>query len=103
MEKGRCDPPVFRLPRPDNDVITLYNFQNHTLPRFLLSGVPYDGAWSIRFDGHCKGYSSFYGDRCALGSGSGSGSGSHVVQVKVDRGRATLCVPPMSMLVVTRA
>ena len=84
---------------PSNDVITVYNFQNHTLPSFLLSGVPYDGAWSIRFNGDWKGYSNFYGDRCALGSGRGS----QVVQMKVDRGRATLCVPPMSMLVVTRA
>lgn len=85
---------------PSNDVITVYNFQNQTLPSFLLTGVPYDGTWTIRFNGDWKGYSDLYEDKCAFGSGSDSQA---AVELKVNGGRATLCVPPMSMLVVTRA
>ena len=54
----------------------------------------------VRFNGDWKGYSNLYEDRCVLSINSGE---TQAVEVKVDRGRAQLCVPPMSMLVITRA
>ena len=80
-----------------NDVITIYNFQERTYPEFALNGVPYDGTWTVRFNGDWKGYSDLYNSSCVGGSGSGG------VEVSVERGKGEVCVPPMSMLVITRA
>lgn len=63
-----------------------------------LDGVPYDGTWTVRFNGDWKGYSDLFNSSCV-----GSGGGSGAVAVGVDKGRAEVCVPPMSMLVITRA
>jgi 1,4-alpha-glucan branching enzyme len=84
-----------------NDVITIYNFQKRTYPAFELTGVPYDGTWTVRFNGDWKGFSDLYGDGCVGGGDGGSGGGTVAVGVK--GGRAEVCVPPMSMLVLTRA
>ena len=49
-----------------------------------------------------KGFSDLYGNGCVGGGDSGSGGGG-IVAVSVKGGRAEVCVPPMSMLVLTRA
>ena len=34
-----------------NDVVLIFNFQKRLHPSFALVEMPYDGAWTVRFDG----------------------------------------------------
>lgn len=74
-----------------SSTLVVTNFKRQTLAAFPVSGVP-DGEWSVRFNGDSRQYAQEYGDSCA---------GQH--NVTVSGGRATLCVPSTSMLLLTRA
>ena len=75
-------------------MVLIFNFQKRLHPAFALVGMPYDGAWTVRFDGDSAAYSELYGDGCAAQLGR---------PVAVAGGRATVCVPEMALLVLTRA
>jgi len=70
-------------------------------PRFALAGIPYDGTWTVRFNGDYSGYSDLYNSSCVDPGVFRRGGG--FAAVKVVGGAGVLCVPPMSMLVLTRA
>eukprot|EP01052_Picozoa_sp_SAG31_P034071 SAG31_NODE_3928_length_3745_cov_1.460505_2_plen_88_part_00 len=68
---------------------------NYSYPRFGLLNMPYDGLWTVRFNGDSAGYSELYGDTCMQPE-------QEVVDVSVINGSGSVCVPPMSMLVLSR-
>ena len=74
-----------------NDVVVVYNMQDRTYPSFVLNSIPYDGNWTVRFDGDASIYSNIYKNSCGP------------QRVSVRGGQGTVCVPPMSMLIITRA
>ena len=104
-----------------NDVVTVYNMQRQVrfqadrflgrflnssswpqlFPRFELAGIPYDGTLTVRFNGDYSGYSDLYNSSCVDPGVFRRGGG--FAAVKVVGGAGVLCVPPMSMLVLTRA
>ena len=76
-------------------------FRPQLFPRFALAGIPYDGTWTVRFNGDYSGYSDLYNSSCVDPGVFRRGGG--FAAVKVVGGAGVLCVPPMSMLVLTRA
>ena len=75
-----------------NDQVVVYNFGNNSLPAFELTGLPYDGEWSVVFNGDDPKYSRLYAGEC---------TSSAQQAVVAAAGRAKACVPPLSMLVLT--
>ena len=76
-----------------NDVVMIYNMVDIVVPVFELTSMPYDGVWTVRFNGDDKQYSELYGDSCLASTQT----------VTVTGGTARVCVPSMSTLVLTRA
>ena len=74
-----------------NDVVVVYNMKRQLHARYGLTAMPYDGTWAVRFSGDGKGYSDLFAGNC---------SGAAWVEVK--GGAGEVCVPPMSMVVLSR-
>ena len=75
-----------------NDVVVVYNMKRQLHPRYRLTAMPYDGPWTVRFSGDDRGYSDLFTGTC-----------THVPhEVVVKGGGGEVCVPPMSMVVLSR-
>jgi hypothetical protein len=78
--------------KSSNDVIVVYNMRRQSYPAFQLTDVPYDGEWTVQFDGDSEAYSELYDQACRQRQ-----------VARASGGVASVCVPPMSMLVLSRA
>lgn len=79
---------------PSNDVVVIYNARQRVFPDFILTSMPYDGEWTVRHNGDWSAYSDLYNNSCWSSS---------VVKTNIVGGQGNICVPPMSMLILSRA
>eukprot|EP00041_Stephanoeca_diplocostata_P012039 m.200295 g.200295 ORF g.200295 m.200295 type:complete len:232 (-) comp18783_c0_seq2:159-854(-) len=74
------------------DIIVVYHYQKTTIQAFALSGVPQAGTYAVVFNGDDQQYSSLYDNACST---------QKSIDIAAD-GTGSLCVPPMSMLVLAK-
>ena len=72
--------------------LVVYNFENVAHKNYEISNPKIAGAWSVRFDGDAKAYSHLFAGACS--------SASKTVVVR-DNGLLSLCVPPLSTLILS--
>eukprot|EP01062_Namystynia_karyoxenos_P019141 TRINITY_DN17173_c0_g1_i1.p1 TRINITY_DN17173_c0_g1~~TRINITY_DN17173_c0_g1_i1.p1 ORF type:complete len:633 (+),score=182.01 TRINITY_DN17173_c0_g1_i1:96-1901(+) len=75
---------------PGGDAIVIFNFHNTYYQSYGISNVPKDGRWTKRFDGDSKSYFGDYKDQCAWAQ-----------WMDVSGGKGSMCVPEMSMVILT--
>ena len=76
---------------PSNDVLLVFNFGRHTARDYNVSGLPYNGRWTVRFNGDSSRYSPLFGGECA-----------QQTYIEVEKLESVICIPALSMLVLTR-
>eukprot|EP01065_Artemidia_motanka_P052281 TRINITY_DN93_c0_g2_i1.p1 TRINITY_DN93_c0_g2~~TRINITY_DN93_c0_g2_i1.p1 ORF type:complete len:615 (+),score=202.15 TRINITY_DN93_c0_g2_i1:55-1845(+) len=76
---------------PGGDAIVIFNFHEKYYKSYVLKGVPYDGRWTKRFDGDAKTYAGFYDGACDWAQ-----------YADISGGTGGMCVPKMSMIILTR-
>ena len=77
---------------PSNDVVLVFNFGAAAVPAYTIAGMPYNGEWIRRFNGDSREYSPLFSDGC-----------SNQTSILVAQGTTAVCIPPMTMLVFSRA
>ena len=76
---------------PSNDVLLVFNFGRKTVRDYNVSGLPYNGNWTARFNGDSLRYSPLFAGECV-----------HQTYIEVEQLRSVICIPALTMLVLTR-
>ena len=74
-----------------NDVLLVFNFGRSIAKDYKVSGLPYNGKWSVRFNGDSFLYSPLFSDEC-----------SQQTFIDVQNTESSICIPALTMLVLTR-
>jgi 1,4-alpha-glucan branching enzyme len=81
---------LHRWSNGDDHLVAVFNFLDKLEPLFVLNKMPYDGTWDLVFNGDRERYSPKFG-ACKVPK--------LPKQINVIKGVATICIPPLTMLV----